>query len=157
MHLADPPQRICNYTENQIKADSDSSAFMDLIRTTPITLPASDIRPAPWNLSRAEHITIFAPTNAAFDRFDELEKRYLWSEFGVEARKKILEGHLLVDATPSSTTSSSQHMVDFGNRETRLPMVGWRSAFLGRDSREGKLHLACCARLKPTSKLDPAR
>lgn len=120
---------------------------MDLIRTTPITLHANAMRPEPRNLSRAEHATIFAPTNTAFDRFDELEKRYLWSEFGVEARKKILEGHLLVDATSSNTSSRSQHAVDVINKEMRLPMVGWRSAFLSKDSREGKLHLACCARL----------
>jgi hypothetical protein len=130
---------------------------MDLIRTTPIALPASDIRSAPWNLSRAEHITIFAPTNAAFDRFDELEKRYLWSEFGAEARRKILEGHLLMDATRSSTSSGNQHAVESVDKDTRLPMVGWRSAFLGRDSGEGKLHLAYCVRLKPTFNLDPAR
>jgi hypothetical protein len=146
-HLIDPPQRTPHQTETQIKADPELSAFMDLIRTTPITLTASDVRPAPWNLSRAEHATIFAPTNMAFDRFDELEKRYLWSEFGAEARRKILEGHLLMDATPSNTSSRSQHAVDFINKEMRLPMVGWRSAFLSKDSREGKLHLACCARL----------
>jgi hypothetical protein len=157
MHLADPPQRICHYTENQIEADFDFSAFMDLIRMTPIALPASDIRSAPWNLSRAEHITIFAPTNAAFDRFDELEKRYLWSEFGAEARRKILEGHLLMDATPRSRSSRSQHADGFVNKEMRLPMVGWRSAFLDKDSRDCKLHRACCARLKPTSESDSAR
>jgi hypothetical protein len=130
---------------------------MNLIRTTPITLPASDIRPEPWNLSRAEHITIFAPTNAAFDRFDELEKRYLWSEFGVEARKKILEGHLLVDATSSKISSRSQRAVDVMNKKTRLPAVGWRSAFVGGDPRQSRLHLGCCARLQTTSKSDPAR
>ena len=48
--------------------------------------------PLPANLSDAEHLTIFAPANVAFDRFDAVEKRYLEGDFGAEAITRVLGG-----------------------------------------------------------------
>lgn len=53
------------------------------------TLPS----PLPANLSTSEHLTLFAPSNAAFDSaFDDVEKRYLEGEFGEEGVARVLGG-----------------------------------------------------------------
>jgi hypothetical protein len=52
--------------------------------------------PMPSNLSRAEHMTFFAPSNEAFDdAFDEVEKRYLEGEFGVEGVARVVSKGVL--------------------------------------------------------------
>jgi hypothetical protein len=140
--------------ERQIKGDPELSSFMDLISMTPIALPSSphadvdkyetqtehktgsgtkpDLRPEPWDPSKAVHSTVFAPTNEAFEKtFDELDRRYLWSEWAGEARRKILQSHLVADAIPSKGEVVQ-------GEEDRLPMVGWRSAFIGKNSTDGE-------------------
>lgn len=53
--------------------------------------------PLPANLSTAEHLTVFAPANGAFEVFDDVEKRYLEGDFGGEAIARVLGGGVVKD------------------------------------------------------------
>jgi len=119
-------------SDRQIQADPELSDFASLVSMTSLPLlPRSNKSHAgSWNISRAAHSTVFAPSNAAFDNtFDELERRYLFSEWGSEARRRILENHIILDA--------SARVRDGAKRE-RLPRVGWRGSFVGRKPQEGQ-------------------
>lgn len=52
-------------------------------------------RPLPESLSKSPNITLFAPSNEAFDRFDDLEKRFLEGEFGGESVGRVLGSNLV--------------------------------------------------------------
>lgn len=99
---------------------------------TSLAIPSNsnDSHTRTWNATRTKHTTVFAPSNAAFDKaFDELERRYLWSEWGLEARKRILGNHILLNA------SSEVHE---DRKYEHLPSVGWRGSFFGKKPKEGK-------------------
>ena len=77
-------------------------------------LPKDTPDPLPPNLSTSPHITLFAPSNDAIQSaFDDVEKRYLEGDYGVEAVGRILAGGVIVGV---------------GKREK----VGWRDTWSGR-------------------------
>lgn len=53
--------------------------------------------PLPANLSKAEHITLFAPSNQAIEAaFDDVEKWYLEGEFGLEGVARVVGSGVVV-------------------------------------------------------------
>jgi solute carrier family 25 carnitine/acylcarnitine transporter 20/29 len=60
-------------------------------------LPSHTPDPLPSNLTTAPHLTVFAPSNDAIQQaFDDVEKRYLESDYGVEAIGRIMAGGVIV-------------------------------------------------------------
>jgi uncharacterized surface protein with fasciclin (FAS1) repeats len=75
-------------------------------------------------------MTLFAPDNLAFDKaFDELEKRYLWSEWGHEARVRVLGRHIVENIRGDKNKRSN---------DKPMPDVGWRGSFIGQGSVESQ-------------------
>lgn len=83
-------------------------------------LPSDTPDPLPPNLSTSPHITVFAPSNDAIQSaFDDVEKRYLEGDYGVEAVGRVLAGGVVLGV---------------GKREN----VGWRDIW-GRQGLEGEV------------------
>lgn len=60
-------------------------------------LPTDPPDPLPSDLNRAPHLTIFAPSNAAFhNAFDKIEKQYLEGGYGTEGVGRIVGGGVLM-------------------------------------------------------------
>lgn len=112
--VLEPP----NCIGRQLEAHADWNTFTSLL-SLPSPMVYSPDASSQLNLSSQHHLTVFAPSNKAFDDvFDELDKRYLWSEWGAEGRNKVLGAHLVVNASLDKTS-----------RHDHMPSVGWRSAF----------------------------
>lgn len=74
-------------------------------------LPSHTPDPLPSDLTTAPHLTVFAPSNDAIQQaFDDVEKRYLESDYGVEATGRIMAGGVIIGV---------------GKREK----VGWRDTW----------------------------
>ena len=74
-------------------------------------LPEHAPDPLPSDLRTSPHLTIFAPSNDALkSAFDDMETRYLESDYGVEAVGRIMAGGVLLGV---------------GKREK----VGWRDTW----------------------------
>ena len=57
------------------------------------------LTPSVSKLLNQSHTTLFGPENEAFTKaFDELERRYLWSEWGSEGRIRVLSNHIVSHA-----------------------------------------------------------
>lgn len=60
-------------------------------------LPENAPDPLPSDLSTSPHLTIFAPSNDALKgAFDDVETRYLESDYGVEAIGRIMAGGVVL-------------------------------------------------------------
>lgn len=87
-------------------------------------LPDDTPDPLPSSLSTSPHLTIFAPSNEALESaFDDVEKRYLEGDYGVEGIARIMAGGVVLGV---------------GKRE----QVGWRDVW-GEQGLEGAFAPAC--------------
>jgi hypothetical protein len=74
-------------------------------------LPKNAPDPLPFDLTTSPHLTVFAPSNQALQNaFDDMETRYLESDYGVEAIGRIMAGGVILGV---------------GKREK----VGWRDTW----------------------------
>lgn len=80
------------HTEDILRSHPSLSYLSSLLPPTSTMHTRELPSPLPANLSTTEHLTIFVPANEAFDRFDEVEKRYLEGDFGGEAIARVMGG-----------------------------------------------------------------
>ncbi|ORY29154.1 FAS1 domain-containing protein [Naematelia encephala] len=80
-------------------------------------LPPSESlpKPLPDSLATSPHLTIFAPSNEAFDSLDQVEKRYLEGGYGLEGVGRVAGGGVVLGVGKHEAVGWSDHWGKKGN------------------------------------------